>query len=69
LVNNHAPRHASQLMGVCENRAVKAVSVLVGMAAGIRLAFELLQPVWPYLLAILITVALWRGWRWWRNRW
>jgi hypothetical protein len=45
------------------------LAMIVSIAAGIRLTFELLEPVWPYLLAALIALAITRACWWWRNRW
>jgi hypothetical protein len=45
------------------------LAVIVAVAAGIRLTFELLEPVWPYLLAALIVFAAFRISRWYRGRW
>lgn len=44
------------------------LAVIVAVAAGIRLTFELLEPVWPYLLALLIVSAVIRTCWWWRGR-
>lgn len=43
--------------------------MVVAVAAGIRLVFELLAPVWPYLLAALIVFTIFRLVRWYRGRW
>ncbi len=45
------------------------LAVIVLIAAGIRLVFELLEPVWPYLLTVMVVVAVLRAAAWWRNRW
>ena len=45
------------------------LAVIVAVAAGIRLVFELLAPVWPYLLAGLIAFAIVRLVVWHRGRW
>lgn len=45
------------------------LAVIVLVAAGIRLTFELLEPVWPYLLAVLVVFAVVRFVRWYRGRW
>ena len=45
------------------------LAVVVMIAAGIRLVFWLLAPVWPYLLAALIAFAAVRLYGWWRGRW
>ena len=51
-----------------ENPLLRVLAVIVLIAAGIRLIFELLEPVWPYLLAVLIVLAVVRAWWWWRGR-
>lgn len=48
---------------------IRMLVVVVAVAAGIRLTFELLEPVWPYLLAVLFGIAVVRIVSWWRNRW
>jgi hypothetical protein len=45
------------------------LAVIVAIAAGIRLIFWLLAPVWPYLLAALLVGALIRLLLWNRERW
>jgi hypothetical protein len=45
------------------------LAVIVAVAAGIRLVYELLAPVWPYLLVGLIAFAIVRLVGWYRNRW
>ena len=45
------------------------LAVIVLVAAGIRLTFELLQPVWPYLLAVPVVFAFWKVVWWHRDRW
>lgn len=45
------------------------LAVIVLVAAGIRFAFWLLAPVWPYLLAVLTVLAIWQLWRSYRERW
>jgi hypothetical protein len=52
-----------------KNPLIRALAVLVMIAAGIRLIFELLAPVWPYLLAALILFSLGRLVTWHRGRW
>lgn len=44
------------------------LAVIILIAAGIRLTFELLEPVWPYLLAALIAAAVIKSCWWWRGR-
>lgn len=45
------------------------LAVIILVAAGTRLIFWLLAPVWPYLLAALAMFTLVRLWRWYRGRW
>jgi hypothetical protein len=45
------------------------LAVVVAVAVGIRLIFELLEPVMPYLLAGLIVFTVFRLVRWYRERW
>lgn len=42
---------------------------IVAVAVAIRLVYELLLPVWPALLAVLIGVAAVRVVGWYRGRW
>lgn len=42
---------------------------IVAVALAIRLTFELLQPVMPYLLAALVVLATVRLVAWYRGRW
>jgi hypothetical protein len=45
------------------------LAVMLAVAVGIRLIFELLAPVWPYLLAALIVFTVVRIVSWYRERW
>jgi hypothetical protein len=45
------------------------LAVMVAIAVGIRLTFELLEPVWPYLFAALVVFAVLRIVSWHRGRW
>jgi hypothetical protein len=45
------------------------LAVIVLVAAGIRLAIALLEPVWPYLLAALLVFTVLRLAAWYRGRW
>ncbi len=56
-------------MKLSENPLIRVLAVIIAIAAGIRLVFELLEPVWPYLLVALIVFAAVRAVRWWRERW
>ena len=48
---------------------LRVLAVIVAIAAGIRLVFWLLQPVWPYLLAALLAFTVVRLVWWYRGRW
>ncbi|HEV2642456.1 MAG TPA: hypothetical protein VGT98_07105 [Candidatus Elarobacter sp.] len=56
-------------MKLSDNPVIRVLAVIVLVAAGIRLTFELLTPVWPYLLVMLIGFAGFRIVSWWRGRW
>lgn len=43
--------------------------MVVLVAAGIRVVFELLKPLWPYLLAALVVFTALRVVSWYRGRW
>jgi hypothetical protein len=45
------------------------LAMFVVIAAGIRLIFWLLMPVWPYLAAALAAFTAIRLVRWYRGRW
>jgi hypothetical protein len=51
------------------NPVIRALVVLVMVAAGIRLIFWLLMPVWPYLAAALVIFTVIRLVRWHQGRW
>ena len=51
------------------NPVIRVLAVVVAIAASVRLIFELLEPVWPFLLVALIALGLLRAMRWWRGRW
>jgi hypothetical protein len=42
---------------------------MIAIAAGIRLIFELLFPVMPYLLGGIIVFGIYRVVRWYRELW
>jgi hypothetical protein len=48
---------------------LRVLAVIVLVAAGIRLTIELLEPVWPYLLAGLLVFTVLRLASWYRGRW
>lgn len=51
------------------NPVIRVLVVIVMVAAGIRLIFELLAPVVPYLLAALVVFTILRLTNWYRGRW
>lgn len=48
---------------------LRVLAVIVLVAASIRLAIALLEPVLPYLLAALVILTLLRLASWYRGRW
>jgi hypothetical protein len=52
-----------------DNPVIRVLTVIVAIAVGIRITFELLEPVWPYLLAVPIALAVIKASSWWRGRW
>lgn len=52
-----------------ENPIIRTLAVIIAIAAGIRLIYELLEPVLLYLLAGLVLFAVIRFVRWHRGRW
>jgi hypothetical protein len=48
---------------------IRMLAVMVAVAVGIRLIFELLAPVWPYLMVALIVFAVVRIISWYCGRW
>jgi hypothetical protein len=57
------------LKQLSENPLIRMLAVVVLIAAGIRLVFWLLAPVWPYLLAAPIVFTVVRLVSWYRGRW
>lgn len=57
------------LKQLSENPVIRVLAVILMIAAGIRLIFELLEPVWLYLVAALIVIAGFQLWRWYVGRW
>ena len=51
------------------NLVVRMLAVIVLVAAGIRLIYELLEPVAVWLLVALIVFAIVRVVGWYRGRW
>jgi hypothetical protein len=45
------------------------LAVLIAIAVGIRIIYELLQPVWPFLLGTVVIFTLARLMSWHRGRW
>lgn len=52
-----------------DNPVVRMLAVVVLVAAGIRVIYELLLPVAPYLLAVLVAFTVIRLLSWYRGRW
>jgi hypothetical protein len=52
-----------------ENPVIRMLAVIVAVVAGIRLIFELIQPVALWLLAALIVFTVIRLASWYRGRW
>jgi hypothetical protein len=42
---------------------------LIAVAIGLRIAYELVRPVLPLVLFVVIGVVLVRAFRWYRERW
>jgi len=57
------------LKQLSENPLIRMLAVVVMIAAGIRLVFWLLAPVWPYLLVALLVFAAVRLVGWYQGRW
>jgi hypothetical protein len=64
----HSSSRRGQALKLSENPVLRVLAVIVLVAAGIRLTVELLEPVWPYLLAGLIVFAVVTACKWWRGR-
>jgi uncharacterized membrane protein YcaP (DUF421 family) len=60
----HGPKRS-----LIENPVIRMLVVIILVAAGIRLIFSLLYPVWPYLAAALVLFAVLRLIAWHRNHW
>jgi hypothetical protein len=69
LVNKAAADDSVAAMNANQNPVVRAIAVIVLIAVGARLVFELVKPVWPYLLTVLIVLAVAKAASWWRGRW
>jgi len=61
--------HGAVPLKLGEHPLVRMLVVIIAIAAGIRLTYELLKPAMPYLLAGLIVFAVIRIVSWYRNRW
>jgi hypothetical protein len=48
---------------------IRLLVLIVLVAAGVRLIFELLTPIFPYLVAALIVFTIVRLSQWHRGRW
>ena len=56
-------------MNLSDNPFIRMLVVMISIAAGIRLIFELLAPIMPYLVAVLIGFTIFRLVSWYRGRW
>jgi hypothetical protein len=56
-------------MRLVENPIIRMLAVLIAVVAGIRLIYELLAPVLPYLAVGVVLFAVWRVVHWYRRRW
>ena len=45
------------------------LAVLIAIAVGVRIIYELLEPVWPFLLGAIVVFTLVRLTSWYRGRW
>lgn len=52
-----------------QNPIIRVLVGLVAAAVAIRVIFDLLAPVFPYLLAAIVLFDLVQIARWWRDRW
>lgn len=62
-------RFRGGLLKLSDSPTLRVLTVVVLVAVGIRFVFWLLEPVWPYLLAVLVIWALWQVRLWWLDRW
>ena len=42
---------------------------LIAVAIGLRIAYELVRPVLPLVLLVVLGIVLVRAFRWYRERW
>jgi len=63
------PQPRGAPLKLSENPVMRVLAVIVSVAAGIRLAIALLEPVWPFLLAALLVFGVIRLAGWYRGRW
>lgn len=45
------------------------VFVVIGTALTVRIVWLLIRPLLPEIAAVLVAAAIWRLWRWYRDRW
>lgn len=51
------------------NPYIRILAGFVAIAVAIRVIFDLLAPVFPYLLAAIVVFGVVQIARWWRDRW
>lgn len=56
-------------MNLGQNPVIRVLAVMVAIAVCVRLIFELIEPVAPYLLGGLIAFVVFRLVSWYRGRW
>lgn len=56
-------------MKLSDNPVIRMLAVVVAVVVGIRLIFELIRPVMPYLVAALVLFTVFQLVRWYRQRW
>jgi hypothetical protein len=52
-----------------DNPLIRMLAVLIAIAVGVRIIYELLEPVWPFLLGTIVIFTLVRLTSWYRGRW
>jgi hypothetical protein len=62
-------RRVRAVAKLCENPLIRMLAVIIAIAAGIRLIYELLKPVMLYLLVAVLFLAVVRLVSWYRGRW
>jgi len=58
------------LRSLSENPLIRMLAVIVAVAAGIRLIYYLLAPVFPWLVAVVVAFGIYKLVKWLRyERW